>query len=111
MAWGVRNSISTQVAAEKIPGSVPILAKLGFAGANPRAFHAADGSGYAFIRDEVIQTDKTNNQVAARLCGSFGTWKKYDKERGALMKACLEEIVATEGLSKDTFEIATRSLK
>ena len=82
-----------------------------FAGANPRAFHAADGSGYAFIRDEVIQTDKTNNQVAARLCGSFGTWKKYDKERGALMKACLEEIVKTEGLSKDTFEIATRSLK
>ena len=28
----VRNSIPTQVAAEKIPGSVPILAKLGFAG-------------------------------------------------------------------------------
>ena len=82
-----------------------------FAGANPRAFHAADGSGYAFIRDEVIQTDKTNNQVAARLCGSFGTWKKYDSARGALMKACLEEIVKTEGLSKDTFEIATRSLK
>jgi aminopeptidase N len=82
-----------------------------FAGANPRAFHAADGSGYAFIRDEVIQTDKTNNQVAARLCGSFGTWKKYDPARGALMKACLEEIFKTEGLSKDTFEIATRSLK
>ncbi len=32
VAWGVRNSIPTQVAAEKIPGSVPILAKLGFAG-------------------------------------------------------------------------------
>ena len=82
-----------------------------FAGANPRAFHAADGAGYAFIKDEVIRTDKTNNQVAARLCGSFGTWKKYDAPRQALMKACLEEIVATEGLSKDTFEIASRSLK
>ena len=32
IAWGVRNLIFTQVAAEKIPGSVPILAKLGFAG-------------------------------------------------------------------------------
>merc|ERR1712159_265353 len=52
-----------------------------FSRTNPRAFHAADGSGYAFIRDEVIQTDKTNNQVAARLCGSFGTWKKYDAKR------------------------------
>ena len=82
-----------------------------FAGANPRAFHCADGEGYAFIRDEVIRTDKTNNQVAARLCGSFGTWKKYDAPRQALMKACLEAIVETEGLSKDTFEIATRSLK
>ena len=31
-AWDVRHLMSTQVAAEKIPGSVPFLAKLGFAG-------------------------------------------------------------------------------
>ena len=79
-----------------------------FAGQSWRSTRPTVG---AFIRDEVIQTDKTNNQVAARLCGSFGTWKKYDAKRGGLMKACLEEIVKTEGLSKDTFEIATRSLK
>ena len=82
-----------------------------FAGANPRAFHAADGSGYDFVKDEVIATDKLNPQVAARLCGSFGNWKKFDEKRQAMMKACLEAIKATDGLSKDTFEIADRSLK
>ena len=50
-------------------------------------------------------------QVAARLCNAFGTWKKYDPARQALMKQCLEDIVAAEGLSKDTFEIAKKSLK
>lgn len=82
-----------------------------FAAANPRAFHAADGGGYAFVRDEVLAADKINPQVAARLCGSFGQWRKYDAGRQALMRGCLEAIAATDGLSKDTLEIATRSLK
>ncbi|KAH8067149.1 cytochrome-b5 reductase [Aureococcus anophagefferens] len=47
-----------------------------FAGANPAAFHAADGGGYDFVRDEVIATDKLNPQVAARLAGAFGNWRK-----------------------------------
>jgi len=82
-----------------------------FAGGNPRAFHAEDGSGYDFVRAEVLVADKLNPQVAARLCGSFGQWRKYDAGRSAKMRAALEAIAATEGLSKDTLEIATRSLK
>ena len=82
-----------------------------FAGANPAAFHAADGGGYDFVRDEVIATDKLNPQVAARLAGAFGNWRKFDAPRQAKMKACLEAIRDAEGLSKDTYEIASRSLK
>ena len=51
-----------------------------------------------------------NPQTAARLCGSFSLWRRYGEARGALMKAQLERIKASPGISKDVFEIASRSL-
>jgi aminopeptidase N len=81
-----------------------------FAGANPSAFHKADGSGYDFVAAQVIALDKKNPNLAARLASAFGQWRRYTPDRSALMKAALEKIKATDGLSKDTFEIATRSL-
>lgn len=55
--------------------------------------------------------DKINNQVAARLMSSFSTFRRYDEGRQALMKAELEKLIATEGLSKDAYEVASRSIK
>jgi len=81
-----------------------------FAGANPMHFHAADGSGYDFITEQTIKLDKINPQVAARLAGAFGQWRRYEPARSELMRQALERIKATEGLSKDTYEIASRSL-
>jgi len=81
-----------------------------FASANPGAFHAADGSGYKFIADMVIDIDKKNPQVAARLCNAFGQWRKYKEDRKVLMQKELERIKDSPKLSKDTFEIASRSL-
>ena len=75
-----------------------------------RHFHAADGSGYDFICEQTLKLDKLNPQVAARLAGAFGQWRRYEPSRGELMRQALERIKATEGLSKDTFEIASRSL-
>ena len=49
-------------------------------------------------------------QVGARLVGAFTTWKQYNPERQALMKAQLERIVAHKGLSENAFEIASKSL-
>jgi len=80
-----------------------------FAAGNPAAFHAKDGSAYEFIADQVIALDKRNPQVAARLASSFNTWRRHTEERQALMKAQLERIKA-EATSKDTLEIASRSL-
>jgi len=81
-----------------------------FAGGNLKEFHALSGAGYAFIGDVVLKVDQTNNQAAARLCGSFSLWKKYDPSRQALMKAQLSRIKDAPGVSKDVFEIASRSL-
>jgi aminopeptidase N len=81
-----------------------------FAGANLVRFHDATGGGYRFLADQVIATDKFNPQVAARLVGPLGRWRRYDKQRQALMKAELQRIAAEPSLSKDVFEIASKSL-
>ncbi|MCC9625424.1 aminopeptidase N [Thalassospira sp. MA62] len=80
-----------------------------FAMANPRHFHAADGSGYAFYADRLIELDDLNPQVAARLCAPLGKWAKYDDDRAAKMKAELDRILAKPGISRDLYEIASKS--
>ncbi len=81
-----------------------------FAMANPVGFHAKDGSGYAFLADSVIELDSLNPQVAARMLGALGSWRRYDADRQGLMRAQLERIVAVPVLSKDSYEIASKSL-
>lgn len=81
-----------------------------FASGNPQHFHAIDGAGYAFIADRIIELDKLNPQVASRMSGVFSRWKQYDKTRQQLMQQQLQRILDVEGLSKDVFEIASKSL-
>ena len=57
----------------------------------------------------MIRLDKSNPQVAARLCSAFNSWRRYAPDRQALMKGALERI-QSEAVSKDTLEIAGRSL-
>jgi len=73
-------------------------------------FHAADGSGYEFLADVVIQLDDLNGQVASRMVSAFTRWKKYEPTRSAAMKAQLERILAKPGLSENVFEIVSKSL-
>jgi len=81
-----------------------------FCMANPLRFHASDGSGYDFLAERVRELDPLNPQVAARLVGAFGQWRRYDNYRQTRMKAALEQIVSTEGLSRDVYEIASKTL-
>jgi aminopeptidase N len=81
----------------------------GFRG-NQVHFHAADGSGYAFLADQVIALDAINPQVAARMARGFDRWKKFDAGRQAHARAALERIRDAKGVSKGVLEIATRAL-
>jgi aminopeptidase N len=78
---------------------------------NQRAFHAAGGAGYRFLADNLIALDRLNPQTAAKLLPPLGRWRRFDETRAALMKAELERILATPGLSKDLFEQASKSLE
>jgi aminopeptidase N len=79
-------------------------------GGNHWAFHSADGRGYAFLADMIIDADKLNPQVAARLVPPFGRWRRFGPGRATLMRKALERIAATPGLSKDVYEQASKSL-
>jgi aminopeptidase N len=83
----------------------------GFSQGNHVRFHAADGSGYAFLAEQVIALDALNPQVAARLARGFDRWRKFDAGRQAHARNALERIRNTSGLSKDVSEIVTKGLQ
>jgi aminopeptidase N len=81
-----------------------------FAAGNPVGFHRADGAGHRFLADRVIELNALNPQVAARMLGAMTRWRRYDAKRAASMRRALERVAAAPGLSKDVYEIASKSL-
>ncbi len=81
-----------------------------FAQGNPVRFHDPSGAGYALLADEVIAIDPGNPTTAARLVQPLGTWRRHDQARQALMRGQLERVLATPGLSKNTYEMVSKSL-
>jgi len=81
-----------------------------FSQSNPLHFHAANGQGYQFLADQIIALNSLNPQVASRMLGALTAWRRYDESRQALMKAQLERIMSTEAISKDVYEVASKSL-
>jgi aminopeptidase N len=82
-----------------------------FAQGNPTGFHRADGAGYTFVADHVLALDRRNPQVASRLAQPFGRWHRYDPARQDHMRGQLQRILAVPGLSRDVYEIASKSLR
>ena len=78
---------------------------------NPTGFHAADGSGYRFHADRVIELDRINPQIAARMATAFNRWKRYDDGRKTLMEAELRRISSAGQLSGDVTEIVNNALR
>ncbi|BBL56665.1 aminopeptidase N [Methylomonas koyamae] len=81
-----------------------------FSQSNPLHFHAANGEGYRFLADRVIELNALNPQIASRMVSGLAQWRRYDANRQSLMKQELQRIVATDHLSKDVYEIASKSL-
>jgi aminopeptidase N len=93
----------------RVPNRVRALVS-SFAEANQVRFHDRSGAGYDFLADEVRALDPMNPLLAARLLQPLGHWRRQDGVRQKLMKGALERVLALPGLSKNTFEIASKSL-
>jgi aminopeptidase N len=81
-----------------------------FAMGNQVGFHRADGAGYDFLADLVLQVDPHNPQLASRLLTSFGTWRIMEAGRRAHAEAALRRIADQPNLSRDVGDIVQRSL-
>mmetsp|Transcript_22014 Transcript_22014/g.30743 ORF Transcript_22014/g.30743 Transcript_22014/m.30743 type:complete len:313 (-) Transcript_22014:1662-2600(-) len=81
-----------------------------FAGNMPN-FHQPSGAGYKFLADRIISMDPTNPQVAARLANGFSRAAKFDEARKSLMVQEMNRIIQTPKLSKNVFEIVSKTLE
>ncbi len=81
-----------------------------FCNSNPRHFHQADGAGYQFWAQQVLEIDAKNPQVASRLARSCEHWRKFAQPYQSQMKAALEHIAHAPTLSDDTREIVHKAL-
>ena len=82
-----------------------------FSMGNFSGFHEISGNGYRFLADSVIEYDRSNPMVAARLAGGFNRWRKFDPQRQELMQSEMERIAGVEELSSDVREIISKSLQ
>jgi aminopeptidase N len=83
----------------------------GFATGNPARFHDPSGAGYRFLADRILETDAFNPMTAARMIEPLGNWRRYIPALGALMRAQLQRIASTEGISKNVFELADKAAR
>ncbi|TZG26424.1 aminopeptidase N [Sphingomonas montanisoli] len=83
---------------------------VGALSANQLVFHDPSGRGYRFLADMVLAVDKLNPQTAAKLVPPLGRWRRFGETAQTAMRAELERIVSTPGLSKDVFEQVSKSL-
>ncbi len=104
----VKTLLNDEVFDIKVPNLVRSL--IGSFARNALHFHAADGSGYRFISQKILELDKLNPQIASGLAGAYKDYGRLNEKAKTLMKAELEKIITAEGLSKNVYEIVSKIL-
>jgi aminopeptidase N len=103
----VNELLSNEVYDKSVPNLVRSLVSV--FGANLTHFHDKSGRGYKFIADQIIQMDKINPQMASRLSGAFKDYKRMPNNLKSLVKAELERVLEVEGLSRNVYEIISKT--
>ena len=81
-----------------------------FSAGNPTGFNAADGAGYRLLAREVIDIDKRNPQLAARLLTAMRSWSSLEAGRREQARLALVSIRESGNLSPDVNDIVDRML-
>ncbi len=81
-----------------------------FAAGNPARFHDAGGGGYRLLADKVIELNGRNPQLAARLLSPLTRWRGLGENYQRLMKSELQRILDSGELSRDVYEVVSKSL-
>jgi aminopeptidase N len=81
-----------------------------FAAGNPARFHDSAGGGYRLLADKVIVLNGRNPQLAARLLGPLTRWRGLSENYQQLMRTELQRILDCGELSRDVYEVVSKSL-
>ena len=81
---------------------------IGSFASNFAQFH--NQQGYELLTEVIIKLNTSNPQIGARLVSIYNHWKRYTPELRELQKQQLENILATDDLSNDIFEIVQAAL-
>jgi len=82
-----------------------------FAFSNATGFNRADGAGYRFLAEQILEIDPKNPQLAARILTSMRSWRALEETRSDHARNALRTIAAGETLSSDVSDIVERMLK
>ena len=77
---------------------------------NPAGFHRADGAGYTFWVDRVLEIDAINPQFASRIARALDRWTQLAEPYRTAAHAAIARVAAQPRLSTDTHEIVSRAL-
>lgn len=83
----------------------------GFAVRNSAQFHMADGKGYKFLADKIIEIDGFNSHVSSALANAYQTYAYLPENQGILMKFELDRILKKSDISSGLYEIISKTLK
>ena len=81
-----------------------------FSTMNQTGFHRADGAGYRLFARVVLEIEKRNPQLAARLATALRSWRSLEPTRQAAAREALMTLAAPKDLSSDLRDIVERTL-
>ncbi len=93
----------------KNPNNVYSLFNTFFKQGGPE-FHTYSGTGYQLWIDVVLQIDKFNPQVSARLARALENWRRYEPRLASMMYKALQYVQDKKDLSQDLREIINKAL-
>ena len=77
---------------------------------NAAAFHRGDAAGYQFWADRVLDLDRANPQLAARIARVMDRWTQLAEPYRSGARLAINRVAAQSDLSNDVREIMTRAL-
>lgn len=76
---------------------------------NQFALQQPDGRGFAFLAEKIIELDRINPQIAARLCNIFSRMPQLEQTQAEFARQALQHILQ-QAQSSDVQEIAQKNL-
>ena len=77
---------------------------------NRVTFHDPSGKGYRFLADRLILMDQMGGGRPTYFMSQIDQWRRFDDHRAGLMRAELERVAKTPGISANLIEVVTRAL-